>query len=66
MEKDKVIGKIGIIYNITENMLDMISDSYPELEKELGIIQSMPHLVKPSGSLNCQTGQLEKQQTGYC
>ena len=37
LEKDKVIGKIGIIYNITENMLDMISDSYPELEKELGI-----------------------------
>ena len=37
LEKDKVIGKIGIIYNITENMLDMISDSYPELEKELGV-----------------------------
>lgn len=36
LQKDKVIGKIGIIYNITESMLDKVKDSYPEIEKEIG------------------------------
>lgn len=36
MEKDKVIGKIGIIMNITENMVNKYDESFSGLLKEVG------------------------------
>jgi Cell division GTPase len=43
MEKDRIIGKIGVIYNITERMLEKYDESMAKLQDEVG---KTPHRFK--------------------